>query len=97
MNEKVKHTLHCSFCGKDQHEVKKLIAGPTVFICDECVWLCVDILKADHPPISALTLTEVNAAISHNEGQPDLAENQDRRQHLKLLKKRKDELLSSAS
>ena len=35
----------CSFCGKSQHEVEKLIAGPTVFICDECVDLCVDIIK----------------------------------------------------
>jgi ATP-dependent Clp protease ATP-binding subunit ClpX len=37
-------TLHCSFCGKSQYEVRKLISGPTVFICDECVMLCVDIL-----------------------------------------------------
>ena len=35
-----KNTLYCSFCGKSQHEVRKLIAGPTVFICDECVELC---------------------------------------------------------
>ncbi|MDG6146392.1 hypothetical protein NF717_12180, partial [Lactococcus formosensis] len=35
-----KSTLYCSFCGKSQHEVRKLIAGPTVFICDECVELC---------------------------------------------------------
>jgi ATP-dependent Clp protease ATP-binding subunit ClpX len=39
-----KNTLHCSFCGKSQHEVRKLIAGPTVFICDECVELCKDII-----------------------------------------------------
>ena len=38
-----KNTLYCSFCGKSQHEVRKLIAGPTVFICDECVELCMDI------------------------------------------------------
>jgi len=44
-NEKEK--LHCSFCGKSQHEVKKLIAGPTVFICDECVELCTDIIKEE--------------------------------------------------
>ena len=44
-NEKEK--LHCSFCGKSQHEVKKLIAGPTVFICDECVDLCTDIIKEE--------------------------------------------------
>ncbi len=40
-----KNTLHCSFCGKSQHEVRKLIAGPTVFICDECVELCRDIIQ----------------------------------------------------
>ncbi len=39
-----KNTLYCSFCGKSQHEVRKLIAGPTVFICDECVGLCMDII-----------------------------------------------------
>src|SRR5262245_10961357 len=39
-----KNTLYCSFCGKSQHEVRKLIAGPTVFICDECVELCMDII-----------------------------------------------------
>ena len=39
-----KNTLYCSFCGKSQHEVRKLIAGPTVFICDECVELCLDII-----------------------------------------------------
>ncbi len=43
-NTKSKNTLYCSFCGKNQHEVKKLIAGPTVFICDECVELCMDII-----------------------------------------------------
>lgn len=42
-----KSTLYCSFCGKSQHEVKKLIAGPTVFICDECVELCTDIIKEE--------------------------------------------------
>ena len=40
-----KSTLYCSFCGKSQHEVRKLIAGPTVFICDECVELCNDIIR----------------------------------------------------
>jgi ATP-dependent Clp protease ATP-binding subunit ClpX len=43
-----KNTLYCSFCGKSQHEVRKLIAGPTVFICDECVELCMDIIREDH-------------------------------------------------
>ena len=42
-----KSTLYCSFCGKSQHEVKKLIAGPTVFICDECVDLCTDIIREE--------------------------------------------------
>ena len=46
-NENSKNTLYCSFCGKSQHEVKKLIAGPTVFICDECVELCMDIIKEE--------------------------------------------------
>lgn len=43
-----KSTLYCSFCGKSQHEVHKLIAGPTVFICDECVELCMDIIREEH-------------------------------------------------
>jgi ATP-dependent Clp protease ATP-binding subunit ClpX len=52
--------LYCSFCGKSQHEVKKLIAGPSVFVCDECVTLCNDIMReeakearaaGDHPPL----------------------------------------------
>ena len=46
--DKNNSTLYCSFCGKSQHEVKKLIAGPTVFICDECVELCMDIIKEEH-------------------------------------------------
>ena len=46
--DKNSSTLYCSFCGKSQHEVKKLIAGPTVFICDECVELCMDIIKEEH-------------------------------------------------
>ncbi len=43
-----KNTLYCSFCGKSQHEVRKLIAGPTVFICDECVELCMEIIKEEN-------------------------------------------------
>ncbi|TVP85112.1 MAG: ATP-dependent Clp protease ATP-binding subunit ClpX, partial [Thioalkalivibrio sp.] len=39
--------LYCSFCGKSQHEVRKLIAGPSVFICDECVELCNDIIREE--------------------------------------------------
>tara|TARA_B100000427_G_scaffold192117_1_gene159729 strand:- start:1897 stop:3162 length:1266 start_codon:yes stop_codon:yes gene_type:complete len=47
-SDNTKNTLYCSFCGKSQHEVKKLIAGPTVFICDECVELCMDIIKEEN-------------------------------------------------
>jgi ATP-dependent Clp protease ATP-binding subunit ClpX len=47
MNANNKNILYCSFCGKSQHEVRKLIAGPTVFICDECVELCMDIIKEE--------------------------------------------------
>ena len=46
-----KNTLYCSFCGKSQHEVRKLIAGPTVFICDECVELCMDIIREENKTI----------------------------------------------
>ena len=55
-----KSTLFCSFCGKSQHEVKKLIAGPTVFICDECVELCMDIIREEHK----------GAINKHHEGVP---------------------------
>ena len=47
-SDKEKEVLHCSFCGKSQHEVKKLIAGPNVFICDECVDLCIDIIREEN-------------------------------------------------
>ena len=47
MTSSNKNILYCSFCGKSQHEVRKLIAGPTVFICDECVELCMDIIKEE--------------------------------------------------
>jgi len=55
-----KNILYCSFCGKSQHEVKKLIAGPTVFICDECVELCMDIIKEENK----------NSLVKHQEGVP---------------------------
>ena len=55
-----KNILYCSFCGKSQHEVKKLIAGPTVFICDECVELCMDIIKEENK----------TSLIKHKEGVP---------------------------
>ncbi len=48
MSSNNKNILYCSFCGKSQHEVRKLIAGPTVFICDECVELCMDIIKEEN-------------------------------------------------
>ncbi len=47
MSEDTKDTLFCSFCGKSQYEVKKLIAGPAVFICNECVELCIDVIKEE--------------------------------------------------
>ncbi|MGA0862179.1 MAG: ATP-dependent Clp protease ATP-binding subunit ClpX [Pelagibacteraceae bacterium] len=52
--------LYCSFCGKSQHEVRKLIAGPTVFICDECVELCMDIIKEENK----------TSLIKHQDGVP---------------------------
>ena len=51
-----KNILYCSFCGKSQHEVRKLIAGPTVFICDECVELCMDIIKEENKFSSLFTI-----------------------------------------
>jgi ATP-dependent Clp protease ATP-binding subunit ClpX len=54
-----KNTLYCSFCGKSQHEVRKLIAGPTVFICDECVELCMDIIREE----SKTTLTKTKEGV----------------------------------
>ena len=48
MKKKKNEAFYCSFCGKSQHEVKKLIAGPTVFVCNECVELCADII--DYTP-----------------------------------------------
>ena len=50
--------LYCSFCGKSQHEVKKLIAGPSVFICDECVDLCNDIIKEEVTNLNDIKTTE---------------------------------------
>jgi ATP-dependent Clp protease ATP-binding subunit ClpX len=59
---KPNHTMHCSFCGKSQHEVKKLIAGPAVFICDHCVGLCDKILAAE---------TQADAKKAAPEANPD--------------------------
>jgi len=55
-----KNILYCSFCGKSQHEVRKLIAGPTVFICDECVELCMDIIKEENK----------SSLVKHQDGVP---------------------------
>ena len=61
MTEKnTKNILYCSFCGKSQHEVRKLIAGPTVFICDECVELCMDIIKEENK----------SSLVKHQDGVP---------------------------
>jgi len=59
-NKSNKNILYCSFCGKSQHEVRKLIAGPTVFICDECVELCMDIIKEENK----------DTLVKHQEGVP---------------------------
>src|SRR6266581_2502334 len=59
-----KNTLYCSFCGKSQHEVRKLIAGPTVFICDECVELCMDIIREENK----------NTLVKSRDGVPSPAE-----------------------
>ena len=61
-----KNTLYCSFCGKSQHEVKKLIAGPTVFICDECVELCMDIIKEENKSAITQKLEGIPAPIEIN-------------------------------
>ncbi|MDQ7010739.1 MAG: ATP-dependent Clp protease ATP-binding subunit ClpX, partial [Mariprofundaceae bacterium] len=59
-------TLYCSFCGKSQHDVKKLIAGPTVFICDECIELCNEIIVEE--------LSGEEARVKHDDGLPKPAE-----------------------
>tara|TARA_Y100000590_G_scaffold470379_1_gene664294 strand:- start:2900 stop:4162 length:1263 start_codon:yes stop_codon:yes gene_type:complete len=60
MNKKNdKDSLYCSFCGKNQKEVKKLIAGPTVFVCDECVELCMDIIKEDSKNIKSRSKKDI--------------------------------------
>jgi ClpX C4-type zinc finger protein/glyoxalase superfamily protein len=60
-------TLHCSFCGKNQHQVSKLIAGPTVFICDECVGLCTDIILGNGDPAFYIGAEEGLSAKSREE------------------------------
>ena len=61
-----KNILYCSFCGKSQHEVKKLIAGPTVFICDECVELCMDIIKEENKSVINQKLEGIPSPIEIN-------------------------------
>ncbi|HET6519800.1 MAG TPA: ClpX C4-type zinc finger protein, partial [Geminicoccaceae bacterium] len=62
-------TLYCSFCGKSQHDVKKLIAGPNVFVCNECVELCADIIKEEDKKTrrssspSVMTPTEIKGVL----------------------------------
>src|SRR5271167_2957709 len=60
-----KNTLYCSFCGKSQQEVRKLIAGPTVFICDECIELCKDIIQEEK-----VLAGEITRRNSEAEGNP---------------------------
>jgi hypothetical protein len=48
--------IHCNFCGRSTREVKKMIAGPNVFICDECIDLCVDIIREDRPDFAMIRL-----------------------------------------
>lgn len=64
-------TLHCSFCGKDQREIMKLIAGPTVFICNECVGLCMGILKTECEDAWKQTRTEYLSYIGEFEEMTD--------------------------
>ena len=64
--------LYCSFCGKSQHEVKKLIAGPSVYICNECVDLCDDIIKEEIAEITNLSIGTVKSRI--NRGRKHLQE-----------------------
>jgi hypothetical protein len=58
--------LHCSFCGKSQHDVRKLIAGPAVYICDECAELCIDIVREESPLWKVMNL--LSAADQKSEG-----------------------------
>ena len=57
-------TLYCSFCGKSQHEVRKLIAGPKVYICDECIELCSGIIKEEHKIPSLFVRTDNGKAVN---------------------------------
>jgi ATP-dependent Clp protease ATP-binding subunit ClpX len=72
-----KNTLYCSFCGKSQHEVRKLIAGPTVFICDECVELCMDIIREENKSAIAKSRSGVPTPAEINEVLDDYVIGQD--------------------
>ena len=63
-----KNTLYCSFCGKSQNEVKKLIAGPTVFICDECVFLCFEIIVGEKVPVPDALAEQARALVREQAG-----------------------------
>src|SRR5882757_941957 len=66
-------TLYCSFCGKSQHEVKKLIAGPSVFICDECIDLCNEIIRDELPTASEIKGNLDNYVIGQEPAKRSLA------------------------
>ena len=72
-----KNTLYCSFCGKSQHEVKKLIAGPTVFICDECVELCMDIIREENKSVINNKLDGIPSPVEINKVLNDYVIGQD--------------------
>ena len=91
-----KNTLYCSFCGKSQHEVRKLIAGPTVFICDECVELCMDIIREENKSTLVKTrdgvpspqeIRKVLDVSDWGELTPELQKMQDRRENFEKSKK----------
>ncbi len=75
-----KSTLYCSFCGKSQHEVRKLIAGPTVFICDECVELCNDIIREESKSALVKTRDGVPDAVGNLQGSRRLRDRPESRQ-----------------
>src|SRR5438034_6197528 len=84
-----KSTLYCSFCGKSQHEVRKLIAGPTVFICDECVELCNDIIREESKSALVKTRDGVPTRVRSEEHTSELQSHSDLVCRLLLEKKKK--------